>query len=94
MPQYEYKCVDCNYKFEEFQSIKDDPISICPKCKGKVKKLISLSTSNIEYANPREYLERLIKPEAKKIAEKIKSGDEEAAADFFGEDKMYGDDWD
>ena len=86
MPAYEYKCNDCNYKFEEFQSIKDDPISICPKCNGKVKKLISLGASNVEYANPKEYYEKVIKPDAHRIAEKIKAGDENAAADIFGEE--------
>ena len=41
MPTYEYICRDCGYEFEEFQSIKADPITICPKCKGKVEKKIS-----------------------------------------------------
>lgn len=85
MPQYEYKCVECDYKFVEFQSINDEAISICPKCKGKVKRLISLTGTNIDYSNPKEYYEQVIKPEAHRIAEKIKSGDENAAADIFGE---------
>jgi putative FmdB family regulatory protein len=41
MPTYEYKCEKCGRKFEIFQSIKDDPLKTCPKCKGKVKRLIS-----------------------------------------------------
>lgn len=41
MPTYEYKCLDCGTRFEEFQQITDPPISSCPKCSGKVKKLIS-----------------------------------------------------
>ena len=86
MPAYEYQCKVCKYKFEEFQSIKDDPISICPKCKGEVKKLVSLTGSNVEYANPKEYYEQVIKPDAHRIAEKIKAGDENAAADIFGEE--------
>jgi putative FmdB family regulatory protein len=36
MPTYEYICQKCNYEFEEFQSIKAEPIKICPKCKGPV----------------------------------------------------------
>lgn len=40
MPTYEYKCMRCNHNFEVFQSIKDDPVTICPKCKGDVKRLI------------------------------------------------------
>jgi putative FmdB family regulatory protein len=86
MPAYEYKCEVCKYKFEEFQSIHDDPISVCPKCNGKVNKLISLSYSNVEYANPKEYYETVIKPDAHRIAEKIKAGDADAAADILGDD--------
>ena len=85
MPQYKYKCTECNHEFEELQSINDEPITICPKCNGKVKKLISRVRSNVEYANPKELYEQVIKPEAHRIAEKIKAGDENAAADIFGE---------
>ncbi len=41
MPTYEYKCNNCGYVFEEFQSINDEPIKICPKCGGSVRKKIS-----------------------------------------------------
>ncbi len=34
MPTYEYVCKDCGYEFEEFQSIKAEPIKVCPKCGG------------------------------------------------------------
>lgn len=41
MPTYDYKCDACGHAFEEFQSIKADPIRKCPKCgKNKVKRLI------------------------------------------------------
>jgi putative FmdB family regulatory protein len=33
MPTYEYACDACHHAFEQFQSIKDDPIRRCPKCK-------------------------------------------------------------
>lgn len=35
MPTYEYICRACGHEFEEFHSIKADPISICPKCRKK-----------------------------------------------------------
>jgi len=42
MPTYEYACDACGHKFEEFQSIKAKPTTVCPKCKKKkVKRLIS-----------------------------------------------------
>ncbi|MBN2425661.1 MAG: zinc ribbon domain-containing protein [Calditrichaceae bacterium] len=40
MPTYEYKCIDCGYEFEVFQSMTADPITVCPKCKGKVQRRI------------------------------------------------------
>jgi putative FmdB family regulatory protein len=42
MPTYEYECPKCGVRFEEFQSMKDAPLTKCPtpKCRGKVKRLI------------------------------------------------------
>jgi putative FmdB family regulatory protein len=40
MPIYEYKCEKCG-QFETTQKITDKPLSRCPACKGRVKKLIS-----------------------------------------------------
>jgi putative FmdB family regulatory protein len=40
MPIYEYECQKCG-TFEATQRITDNPLSKCPTCKGKVKKLIS-----------------------------------------------------
>ena len=36
MPTYEYQCDACEHNFDEFQSIKDEPLKKCPKC-GKKK---------------------------------------------------------
>jgi len=43
MPIYEYRCEHCG-DFEEMQRITDPPLARCPKCRRKVKRLIS-STS-------------------------------------------------
>jgi len=40
MPIYEYRCEKCG-DFEVTQKITDNPLSRCPTCKNKVKKLIS-----------------------------------------------------
>jgi putative FmdB family regulatory protein len=41
MPTYDYVCTKCGHAFEVFQSMKDKPLSRCPKCKrGRVKRLI------------------------------------------------------
>ena len=84
MPLYEYKCNSCEHIFEEFQSINDEPIKNCPLCNSSVKKIISLNSSQLGIGDPKEYYDRVIKPEAKKIADKIRSGDEDVAADIFG----------
>jgi putative FmdB family regulatory protein len=41
MPTYEYVCNNCGFAFEEFQSIAAEPLHVCPRCKGKVRRLIS-----------------------------------------------------
>ena len=33
IPAYQYKCSHCSHEFEEFQSMKDSPLTTCPKCK-------------------------------------------------------------
>lgn len=35
MPTYDYVCDACDHKFEQFQSMKDDALTTCPKCKKK-----------------------------------------------------------
>lgn len=47
MPTYDYICTDCNYKFEHFQSMSDEPIRVCPNCSGRVRRLISGGTGLI-----------------------------------------------
>jgi putative FmdB family regulatory protein len=47
MPTYEYECPDCGYRFEEFQKMSDEPVKRCPKCNGKVKRLISAGSGII-----------------------------------------------
>ncbi len=32
MPTYSYKCDACGHRFEQLQSIKDDPLTSCPSC--------------------------------------------------------------
>lgn len=85
MPFYEYECKSCSEITEEYQGINDDPLTKCSKCDGELKKLISRTSMKVEYGNNNEYYEKVIQPEAKEIANKIKSGDEDAAADFFGD---------
>src|SRR5215470_5258494 len=38
MPTYEYICEKCDHHFDIFQSIKDEPLKVCPKEKCGLKK--------------------------------------------------------
>ena len=41
MPTYEYACPKCGHEFEQFQSMRDAPLTKCPKCKkAGVKRLV------------------------------------------------------
>jgi putative FmdB family regulatory protein len=33
MPTYEYLCPKCGHEFEQFQSMKDEPLKRCPQCR-------------------------------------------------------------
>ncbi len=61
MPTYDYKCLSCNDRFELFQSMTAEPIKVCPKCSGEVKRLIGAGAGPIfkgtgfyqtDYKNP------------------------------------------
>jgi putative FmdB family regulatory protein len=40
MPTYEYECTHCGHNFEASQKMTDKPLSKCPKCQKKIKRLI------------------------------------------------------
>jgi len=40
VPTYGYKCTQCEYQFQVFQSMKDDPVATCPECQGAVTRLL------------------------------------------------------
>ena len=41
MPIYEYICDKCKHRFELMQRIDEKPPKTCPRCRGKVSKVIS-----------------------------------------------------
>ncbi len=38
MPTYEYVCTKCAHEMEAFQSMKDEPLKVCPACKKRTLK--------------------------------------------------------
>ncbi len=47
MPTYDYKCNECGYSFEVFQKMSAEPLKLCPKCGGEVKRLIGAGAGPI-----------------------------------------------
>ena len=41
MPLYEYECRKCKARTEVMQKLSDKPLTRCPKCKGRVEKVLS-----------------------------------------------------
>ena len=41
MPTYEYQCQDCGHKVEYFQPMSEPPRTVCPRCQGRLSRLIS-----------------------------------------------------
>ncbi|HEV2029077.1 MAG TPA: FmdB family zinc ribbon protein [Candidatus Dormibacteraeota bacterium] len=40
MPTYGYRCGNCGHQFEIIQRISDEPLKTCPKCQGKLAKIL------------------------------------------------------
>ena len=41
MPTYQYACTECGSPHEAQQSFTDEPLSICPQCGGRLRKVFS-----------------------------------------------------
>jgi putative FmdB family regulatory protein len=39
MPTYAYRCDNCGVEFERVQKFSDKPLTRCPECKGKVRRV-------------------------------------------------------
>ena len=48
MPIYEYECVKCHQTTEALQKFSDPPLSDCPHCNGRLKKLMSLNSFHLK----------------------------------------------
>ena len=41
MPTYEYACAECGERLEAVQKFSDDPLTECPACHGRLRKVFS-----------------------------------------------------
>jgi putative FmdB family regulatory protein len=41
VPTYQYACTACGHQLEAVQSFADEPLTECPSCEGRLRKLFS-----------------------------------------------------
>ena len=41
MPTYEYSCTECGESLEAVQKFSDHPLTVCPACGGRLRKMFS-----------------------------------------------------
>lgn len=72
MPIYEYHCTGCGRTIEVMQKISDEPLHICPSCKGTLRRLISLTSFHLKgtgwYAT--DYKDKAVQGKGEQAAEK------------------------
>jgi putative FmdB family regulatory protein len=39
VPTYVYGCQECGAQFEQFQRFSDEPLTICPRCQGSIRRI-------------------------------------------------------
>jgi putative FmdB family regulatory protein len=88
MPIYEYQCKKCGKQFEAFQGITEPDLKTCKFCKGKVQKMMSLSSFSLkgtgwyatDYAGKKPQTAKPVKTEAAASESSSTSADTPAAA--------------
>ena len=82
MPLYEYECESCGSRFERIQKFSDPLATVCPKCGGRVRKL--LSSPAIQFKGSGFYITDYAKGDKgtpdKTATEKSKDAKSDAAA--------------
>ena len=41
MPTYQYACTECGEQLEVVQKFSDEPLTVCPSCQGRLRKVFS-----------------------------------------------------
>ena len=41
MPTYQYACTECGEQLEVVQKFSDEPLTVCPTCQGRLRKVFS-----------------------------------------------------
>src|SRR5260370_27115919 len=40
MPTYEYQCKSCEHRFEIWQKMTDNALTVCPECNGAIRRIL------------------------------------------------------
>ena len=54
MPLYPYECTACGHAEDEFQHMRDEPLTACPRCGGAYEKRIAATSAAVARDLPRE----------------------------------------
>ena len=79
MPTYEYACQKCAHTFEQFQSMRDDPLVRCPSCGKKTLKRLLGGGSGLIFKGSGFYITDYRKGGAPKGGGESKGGDAKPA---------------
>lgn len=72
MPLYEYQCDACGHRFEHIQKFSDPLLSVCPKCRGAIRKLVS--SAAIQFKGTGWYVTDYAKKDSGAEADKSSDG--------------------
>lgn len=83
MPTYQYQCSACKHAFEELQSMKDDALTKCPKCKKKKLERLLGTGAGLLFKGSGFYITDY-RSESYKSAAKAESGSSSSGGDKGG----------
>ncbi|MBW3561796.1 MAG: FmdB family transcriptional regulator [Actinobacteria bacterium] len=88
MPTYEYACRDCGEHLEVVQSFKDDALTVCPACDGRLRKVFSAAPIVFKGSgwHIKDYGTPAAKPEASGAKPDAGSSDKSSAASSASSD--------
>jgi putative FmdB family regulatory protein len=83
MPTYQYQCSACKHAFEELQSMKEDALTKCPKCKKKKLERLLGTGAGLLFKGSGFYITDY-RSESYKSAAKAESGSSSSSGDKGG----------
>jgi putative FmdB family regulatory protein len=91
MPTYEYVCQKCGHQFEQFQSMRDEPLKKCPQCKKAALKRLVGSGAGLIFKGTGFYITDYKNKSGKKEGGESKSSDSKPSDSKASESKPASD---